>query len=108
VELDQKHGDQISVDKDLKYSQRFAALFVVVHYRLLVHQMFLLGSSERIVCSQSRASKVAAATSLKPPEMAPSLVSGARMQASAASSSLAPAAISLAAATRDRVEGGSM
>ena len=39
--------------------------------------------------------------------MAPSVHSGARMQASAASNSVAPAAISCAAVTRTRVDGGS-
>ncbi len=52
------------------------------------------------------ASRLAAASSLNPSLIAPSLLSGARMQTSAASTTDSPAAMSFAAVTSTRVEGG--
>ena len=59
------------------------------------------------VLEASAAARLAAATSRRPSVTAPSVLSGARMQASAASNSVAPAAINCAAVTSTRVDGGS-
>jgi hypothetical protein len=102
MELDEKVAQQEAVYGDLKPKQGASPLPILfVHYHR--RRPFLCYRD----CAVCGAARLADATSLRPWAMSPSVLSGASTAAVTASSSSAPAAISWAAVTNTRVDGGS-
>src|SRR3990167_9969176 len=109
MQLKEKQSQQIRIQQYLKDDHGLLSATVLLGNNFLAHRLApdwrcLLLS---VISDRLAPSRHAAAISLSPSVTAPSLLSGARMQTSAASSSSAPAAIILAAVTSARVEGGS-
>ena len=100
AQLDEEHRQQVAVDDDLEEEQGSACGPGPVG-------SWAFPSSRDAGGGGAAGSRVAAATSRRASVTAPSELSGPRMQTSAASSSLTPAATRCAAVTSVRVEGGS-